>query len=407
MNLVVLSIILIIVMLLAVYAMTRQNAIESEIQTLVSRGNIEQLYDDYRANHRTLNLYVAGGILLTGAFALTFFGGGGIDPREWGFEQYVYALVGMVATVSITLGQKALYRSIKQNVAALLVTLLVLAFVIFSEVATTSEREASLVRDRSLDSPTLQAVLQNISTPDSDTIGSNRSAQYAGLVAHGQSKLRECRTKSCKEEAQRMIDTYTAAQAQAEIDYQSAVSARRADKLAFTEQATRLEYNEQNHSAVIKWIKEHFGVAFTAAMMFASLIFVVAFESGFHFTGTKEGIYLEAISRLGYTVKRKSKRPTRLQAENSVNRASSQDTRYSHMDNESHVQGQNELEDTRHIEDMKALKAAAEISSVGEMVTCPTCSIRFNKRIYNQSFCNSKCRDEYHNTIKPERKVRG
>ncbi len=39
---------------------------------------------------------------------------------------------------------------------------------------------------------------------------------------------------------------------------------------------------------------------YTAAMMFASLIFVVAFESGFHFTGTRNGIYIEALSRMGY-----------------------------------------------------------------------------------------------------------
>lgn len=417
MNLVVLSIVLIIILLLAIYAMTRQTAIENEIQALVQRGNIEQLYDDYRANHRTLNLYVTGGILLTGGFALTFFGGGGIDPRHWNFEQYVYAIVGMVATVSITLGQKALYRSIKQNIAALLVTLLVLSFVIFSEVATTSEREASLVRDRSLNSPTLQAVLKNIETPDASTLPSNQSATYAGLVAHGQTKLNQCKTQACKEEAQQTIDTYRAAQAQAELNYAQAIEARRQDKLAFTQTATKLEYNEQNHSAVIKWIKEQSGVAFGAAMMFASLIFVVAFESGFHFTGTKEGILVEAISRLGYTVKRKSRTPTLLKQQNGSNGYSSQDSRIhtqqNNTDNQSRVHELNENDshnvgtiDTRYIEDLKAMREAAASAKVGEQITCPTCTTKFNKRIYNQAFCGSDCKDEYHNTINPKRKTR-
>ena len=43
---------------------------------------VEQIYADYRSNNFTLNLYVVGGILLTGAFALIFFGAGGLDPRE-------------------------------------------------------------------------------------------------------------------------------------------------------------------------------------------------------------------------------------------------------------------------------------------------------------------------------------
>lgn len=197
MNLMVLAIVLIIIMLLAIYAMTRQKVIELEIQNLVKRNNITQLYDEYRTNHRTLNLYVLGGILLTGGFALTFFGGGGIDPRHWGFEQFIYAVIGMVATVSITLGQRALYRSINQNIAALLVTLLVLAFVIFSEVATTSEREAALVRDRSLDSPTLQAVLNQIEHTGQAPI-TNSSALYAGLAAHAKQALAQCENKTCQ-----------------------------------------------------------------------------------------------------------------------------------------------------------------------------------------------------------------
>ncbi len=71
-------------------------------------------------------------------------------------------MVGYVPLCGLT----HLYSSVKQNVAALLVTLLILSFVIFSEVATSSEREDSLVRDRSLNSPTLAAVLDRINTPD-------------------------------------------------------------------------------------------------------------------------------------------------------------------------------------------------------------------------------------------------
>ena len=116
MNLLMLSITMILVLILAIYAMTRGTAIEAEIVRLVTGKPVEQIYDEYLSNNKTLNLYVAGGILLTGAFALIFFGAGGLDPREWDFVNWIFAAIGLTATVAITLGQRNLYSSVKQNV---------------------------------------------------------------------------------------------------------------------------------------------------------------------------------------------------------------------------------------------------------------------------------------------------
>ena len=115
MNLLILSLTMILVLVLAIYAMTRGQAIENEIQRLVATKPLEQIYDEYRSNNFTLNLYVAGGILLTGAFALIFFGAGGLDPRLWGLVNWIFAVIGMTATVAITLGQRSLYSSVRQN----------------------------------------------------------------------------------------------------------------------------------------------------------------------------------------------------------------------------------------------------------------------------------------------------
>lgn len=384
-------------MLLAVYAMTRQKVIELEIQQLVKRNNIAQLYDEYRANHHTLNLYMLGGILLTGGFALTFFGGGGIDPREWRLEQTIYAIVGLVATVSITLGQRALYRSINQNIAALLVTLLVLAFVIFSEVATTSEREASLVRDRSLDSPTLHTLLKKLEQSEQAPINTS-STLYAGLVAQAQQALEQCKTKTCQQQQQTKLESYQASMQQAERNYQSALYAQQQNTFSLTQQAQSLEYNEQNHTAVIKWIKEHSDVAFSAAMMFASLIFVVAFEAGFHFTGTKEGIYLEAISRLGYSVRKQPQHPTLLSS-NPTPKPPTQLNDHSHSRRDTGNMNHNDdliADMTTHYENAKEAKA-------GDSVCCPSCAHHFVKRAWNQAFCKPACKDYYWNLVKPER----
>ena len=47
MNLLMLSITMIIILILAIYAMTRGSAIEAEIQRLVTTKPVEQVYDEY------------------------------------------------------------------------------------------------------------------------------------------------------------------------------------------------------------------------------------------------------------------------------------------------------------------------------------------------------------------------
>ncbi|MGB0848319.1 MAG: hypothetical protein ACPGSM_16440 [Thiolinea sp.] len=309
MNLLMLSITLVLVLILAIYAMTRGSAIESEINRLVETKPVEQIYDEYLSNNRTLNLYVAGGILLTGAFALIFFGAGGLDPRLWDFVNWIFAVIGLTATVAITLGQRNLYSSVKQNVAALLVTLLILTFVIFSEVATSSEREDSLVRDRSLQSPTLSAVLGKIGT--ADPVPTSQASYYLAEAARFRSLAAQC-AGNCKRANLAKASGFEVRANGEKSRIQSALLAQQSNRNALVETSRSLEYVETNHTAVVRWLKEISQGTFMAAMMFASLVFVIAFESGFHFTGTRNGIYIEALSRLGYSVKRKPKLPNNL-----------------------------------------------------------------------------------------------
>ncbi|MGB0849476.1 MAG: hypothetical protein ACPGSM_22255 [Thiolinea sp.] len=407
MDLMVLSVAMLIVLLLAIYAMTRGSAIEAEIQRLVDQVPIEQIYADYRSNNFTLNLYVVGGILLTGAFALIFFGAGGLDPREWGLVNWLFAVIGMTATVAITLGQRNLYSSIRQNIAALLVTLLILSFVIFSEVATSSEREDSLVRDRSLNSPTLAAVLDKISSPD--VVPHSYEAHYRSEAARYRSLAGQC-SGQCKRANLAKAEGFEAKARAEQSRIQTALLAQQANKQALVETSKGLEYVEQNHTAVIRWLKEISASTWTAAMMFASLIFVIAFESGFHFTGTRNGIYIEALSRLGYSVKRKVKHPTLVpDSQNAGNRIAKQPTRIntdngSVCDTDKNSEERGERAQTE-IADMELFLQNAKNAKVGEVVICPNCAEEFRKRTYNQCFCCKGCKDNYWNLVKPERLV--
>ena len=410
MDLMVLSVAMLIVLLLAIYAMTRGAAIEAEVQRLVDRAPIEQIYADYRSNNFTLNLYVLGGILLTGAFALIFFGAGGLDPREWNLVNWVFAGIGMTATVAITLGQRNLYSSVKQNVAALLVTLLILSFVIFSEVATSSEREDSLVRDRSLNSPTLAAVLDRINTPDA--VPQSHETHYLSEAARYRSLAGQC-VGQCKRANLAKAEGFEAKARAEQSRIQTALLAQQANKQALVETSKGLEYVEQNHTAVIRWLKEISASTWTAAMMFASLIFVIAFESGFHFTGTRNGIYIEALSRLGYSVKRKVKHPTLVpDSQNAENRIAKHPARTNTEDNrvcdtdKYNVKNRGSGERTQaEIADMEQFLQNAKNAKVGEVVICPNCADEFRKRTYNQCFCCKGCKDNYWNLVKPERLI--
>lgn len=185
---------------------------------------------------------------------------------------------------------------------------------------------------------------------------------------------------------------------QAKLNYQQAVHTQQQNTLHLTQKAQALEYNEQNHTAVIRWLKEHSDVAFSAAMMFASLIFVVAFEAGFHFTGTKEGIYLEAISRLGYSVRKQLKHPTLLST-NPPPKPPTQQNNPSHSSCDTEHSNHNE----DLIADMTALYESAKEAKAGDSICCPNCAQHFVKRAWNQTFCKPACKDNYWNLVKPER----
>ena len=65
------------------------------------------------------------------------------------------------------------------------------------------------------------------------------------------------------------------------------------------DKAKALEHNTDNHSGLIKLIKEALATTYLSAMMLASLILVVAFEAGFHFAGSRAGILKAALINMG------------------------------------------------------------------------------------------------------------
>lgn len=45
-------------------------------------------------------------------------------------------------------------------------------------------------------------------------------------------------------------------------------------------------------------------------------------------------------------------------------------------------------------------------AKVGTMICCPICNVVFKKKSYQQAFNLTSCKDQYHNTVNPERRNR-
>lgn len=391
MNLLIMAIALVIVFILSIYALTRTDAIKREIEHLKQypREHVAKLY---RSNRNTFILFIIGGFLLTAAFALIFFGAGGVDPRKWAFDNTIYAVIGLVAVFAITAGQASLYSSISHNTAAFFATLLILVFVIFSEVATSSEREDAIVRDRSMNSPVLGAVIDRIKAPES--LPTNNAALLYGEAAHFESLANQCSNASCKRANLAKASAAKAKASHADNQYQTALLSSNQSRTNLIETGKKLEYVETNHTAVIRWLKDISDSTYSSAMLFASLIFVIAFESGFHFTGTKHGIYKEVLiyidlhGKNGSTV-HVTRHNSRTDTLNTASRDTAKTTKVS----------------PDALKEMERLYLIAKELKSGESVECPTCQSIFTKKAFNQCFCKTACKDIYWNVMKPERLV--
>lgn len=301
----ILSALLIGCLFYAIYHLTTTKKVDVEINRLVKTHSPEQLYDKLATARNSLNWHTAGGGILTLFFALIFFGAGGLDPREWGFENYAFALGAIVVTGALTMGQRLLYTNLNLSKIAIVITVLILLFIIYGEIATTSERGDSIVRERSISSPTLQAVVQNLKTPEAQPI--NTAGQHYADAAKWQSLADSC-SGHCKRKNQARADEYTQLAERAEYNYQQQLIARQQEREHLIQHSVKLEYNEQNHTAIVRLLSGILSASMLAALGFASLIFVIAFEASFHYAGVQVAVFDEALQRLGYTTKPNNKK---------------------------------------------------------------------------------------------------
>jgi len=307
----ILSALLLGILAYAVYQLTKKSEVNKEIEALTKQDESYLLAELYSVNF-TVWLCVAGGLLLTANYAINYFSGSEVRfITDWGLYQWGGALIGLVVTVSITAVQKILYASPTHHKAGLLVTTLILVFVIFSEIGSPIEKEEMKMTEKSQNSATYKAVVGAINQGAGNSSPSAYSSQMANAQANkakhvfelgrcnrhapkGQKRVQRCETYEKREIAkyQAQIDSYN-------TNMKAETSSNQATSLALVDKAKALEHNTDNHSGLIKFVKEALATTYLSAMMLASLILVVAFEAGFHFAGSRAGILKAALMKMG------------------------------------------------------------------------------------------------------------
>ena len=305
----ILSTMLIIILAFAIYQLSKASEVEAEIKKLKKRDEVSLLAELTSAEN-VVWLCFTGGLLLTANYAITYFSGSELkNVPDWGFIQWSGAFMGLVIAVSITFVQKVLYSSPTHSKAGLVVTTLVLIFVIISEIGAPIEKEGMKMKEASQDSMVFRAVVGQIKgSTDATTSYSRQIADATAEKAQHEFELERCkrhepkgekRVKRCEDFENRAI-----AQAQAKIEsYQasanSTTNSNESSRLALIQQAKALEHNTDNHSELVKLAALVLGADFQSAMMFLSLILIVAFEAGFHFVGSRVGVLKAALAEMG------------------------------------------------------------------------------------------------------------
>ena len=314
-NIAIIVILLLSIIFLVIFGAGSKASNEHEIDCKINNQSPNQLLSEFKRQSQTLKLCTFGGGLLTFMFVVAFFVGGDMNPMHWGIEQWFAVLAGAFVVFSITAVQYNLYQDTNGNKVGMAITIGILCFVYYSEIASTAEREAELVRNRSADSPTLQVTLDAIKTSSSISnisINVKEIARTTRLITHHKNELRYCAEKHASRGAKRIQrcerwERNKVAEYQAVLNSYKKADSNNATALInntsnLINQAKSLEYNEDQHAAIVKFFQQTFDVSFSAAMMFAAFILVNAFELGFHYSGSQVGQLRTALARIGYDI---------------------------------------------------------------------------------------------------------
>lgn len=295
---------------------TNQNKIDAQNRPafLIRTKSLREILSDLRKAEMWLLVAALAAFLASAFFVVKYFVGGEMTPNIWTGEQWANAFLGLGLTAVITAAQAFLYASGYKGQAALIATFIVVFFGLFSEISQSMEREDATVRARSEGSAVFKATLGSITALSSAPAPISSSASTVDLSAaqrrasktqtriDNKNKCNSCETTSFRELRERLANetgAVAAAQTRVNMEMQSTSMANSAALKTAIETAKGLEYDEDKHYAMIRLLKQLFGVTAIWASFFFSVVIIGTFEYAFHFVGSYVADHKRALKMLG------------------------------------------------------------------------------------------------------------
>ena len=274
----------------------------SRVELIKKNKSVRGIEKSLRKGEVWLFIAAIAAFLASAFFVVKYFVGGDMTPQLWDGEQWVNAVLGLGITAIITAAQAFLYASGYKGPAAVIATVVVVFFGLFSEISQSMEREDATVRHRSENSQVFQATvggITNLTAQASAPVANPYSTQIADAevkLAQCQKRLAEGKEKHCKGAEARVTSLQTQAANSISMTSGNTTSALTAAITA----AKQLEYDEDKHYAMIRLIKEVIGVTGIWASFLFSLIIIGTFEYAFHFVGGYVADHRQALLELGH-----------------------------------------------------------------------------------------------------------
>lgn len=272
----------------------------SRVELIKKNKSVRGITRSLRKAELWLIIAAIAAFLASAFFVVKYFVGGDMTPQAWDGEQWVNACLGLGLTAVITAAQALLYASGYKGPAAIIATVVVVFFGLFSEISQSMEREDATVRHRSENSLVFQAALNGVSKLSAPQAV---ASPYAAQLADAEARLSDCLRKVTEgvykdcAKSQGRVDSLRAQNQQAIAAGTQAASTALPAAIA---QAKALEYDEDKHYAMIRLIKDFLGVTGVWASFVFSLIIIGTFEYAFHFVGGYVADHRQALLELGH-----------------------------------------------------------------------------------------------------------
>lgn len=268
---------------------------------ILKSKSLREIVGDLKKAQGWLKIAAGAAFLASAFFVVKYFVGGEMTPSQWDGEQWANAVLGLGITAVITSAQAFLYASGYKGPAAVIATAVVVFFGLFSEVSQSMEREDATVKSRSENSAVFQATIGSIENLSAQAASPIRNP-YAHDIAAAEKRLARCEARLAQGKEphcngdQAHVDSLRS-QANEAIN-QAATSTSTALTRAVG-MAKELQYDEQQHYAMIRLLKDLFGVGSIWASFLFSMIIIGTFEYAFHFVGAYVAEHKRALRMIG------------------------------------------------------------------------------------------------------------